>query len=577
MVVGLSLPVGSRADAANQRIVATSRREGRSLNCQRKSRRAKHWRPLAGGTRCNRQLARPTGDAFGDGPMQHWFEKISLRTLLATVLVTLAIPVSAADVVVVSSPKFDAALDPWLKDRRAQGLDVAIVRPLRSAPRQLAAIEVHLDDQTRCIVLVGDAPVYRQPTGDDEIPSFELPTTVTGKFNSTQTFVTDLPYAGDRIGDVAVGRLPVRSAEELTVIVAKILASDRSTDFGPWRSRVELVGGVGGFGMMIDSAIESTARTIVTSSLPESTRPGVLYGSPKHRFYPATSSFRGAVVDRYRSGCRFWIYAGHGQVTALDHVPPRTVANPAGGDPVLDGASAQELASDQSTIALMLACFNGAIDAPPRCMAESLITSPKGPVAVIAGTRVTMPYGNSKLSLALINSVYQAKAATLGQAWSAAINEMSQSESTPSTAGVAMFLDAIAAMMHGDQSIANAERIEHASLFQLIGDPTMKLHPPSDVHVAAEVSEAGTIDWTVQSPLGGTVWVTLDVPLGGTPIQPDDPNQITVWQRSMSVNSDAEFGGSIPCQTLRSDWYTLRVHVAGDDGWAAGSAKVFVP
>lgn len=529
--------------------------------------------------------------------------------------------VHAADVVVVCSADFEPGLQPWLIDRRGRGLEVAIVRPTDRAQSQTAAIDRHVDDQTSSIVLVGDAPVYGQTIRPGEIASFELPTTVTAKFNSTKTFVTDLPYAGDRFEQIAVGRLPVRSAAQLAVVVQKILANDHSVDFGPWRSRLELVGGVGGFGMMIDSAIESTARTILTSSLPRSTRPGVLYGSPGHRFYPSGDSFRDAVIDRYRGGCRFWIYAGHGQVTSLDRVPPRSAADPAGGPPVLDNQSAGRLSGRYPTIALMLACFNGAIDAPPPCLAETLITSPGGPVAVIAGSRVTMPYGNSKLSLSLIGSVYQSKSTTLGQAWSSAIGRMKRADAPPSKTGVAMFLDAIATMMHGDKNIADQERIEHASLFQLIGDPTMRIHPPGDAEVAIERDETGSLDWQLTSPIDGIATLRIDAPLGGQTINPDDANQCTVWSKTVVVAGESLVRGTIqrsewenvtknaakktskkpsgisPATAtenaaddgvwadrtgqivgdLPSGWYTLRVHIAGDDGWAAGSGKVLIP
>ena len=484
---------------------------------------------------------------------------------------------TAADVVVVCPRALEIALQPWLADRRARSLDVAVVRPRDTPEEQKATIDAHVDDATRTILLVGDAPVYGQVRQAGEVPTFERPTTVTAKFNSTRTLATDLPYAGVRVGRIAVGRLPVRSTEELAVVVSKILASDHSDDFGPWRGRVELVGGVGGFGMLIDATIESIARTIVTTSLPPSSRTGVLYGSPGHRFYPRGVFFRDAVTRRYNDGCRFWVYAGHGQVTALDHVPSLNGAAPP-GPPVLDAASVEALdrSDGAQSIALLLACFNGAVDAPPRCFAEAMLIDPGGPIAVIAGSRVTMPYGNSKLAMALVESVYRDRAETLGAAWASTTGRMVAPEKSDGAGAVDGLLDAVATMMHGEMATADAERIEHASLYGLLGDPTMRLHPPREADIATRgsVSTGGGWKLVVSSPIGGRATVTLDRPLGAAG-GGGDPNATTVWQSESVVVKDEDLTVLVDGSFLPG-WYVARVHVAGTGQWATGGTKVFV-
>ena len=102
---------------------------------------------------------------------------------------------------------------------------------------------------------------------------------------------------------------------------ARLIARESSSDFPDWRAEVQLVGGVGGFGYLADRTIESVARTIVTGVLPGEVRTHVLYASPGHRFYPINQSFTDAVLEEFSQGCRFWVYAGHGQVTELDRVP----------------------------------------------------------------------------------------------------------------------------------------------------------------------------------------------------------------------------------------------------------------
>ena len=56
----------------------------------------------------------------------------------------------------------------------------------------------------------------------------------------------------DSIPDAAVGRLPVDSASQLRNWISRIRARESSDDFGSWRSRVQVIGGVGGFGKLAD-------------------------------------------------------------------------------------------------------------------------------------------------------------------------------------------------------------------------------------------------------------------------------------------------------------------------------------
>ncbi len=68
----------------------------------------------------------------------------------------------------------------------------------------------------------------------------------------------------------------------------------------PWRGNVQLVGGIGGFGVVADAAIESVTRNIVTNVLPVETRTHVCYASPGHMFCPQAESFTDAVLNQYQ-------------------------------------------------------------------------------------------------------------------------------------------------------------------------------------------------------------------------------------------------------------------------------------
>ena len=101
-----------------------------------------------------------------------------------------------------------------------------------------------------------------------------------------------------------------------------------------------------------------------------------------------------------------------------------------------------------------------------------MLKSPGGPVAVFAGSRVTMPYGMSVLGLELMRQCFSEQPETLGEVILAAKRRMMSGESGGRYRAA---LDAIAAAFSpaGDQ--LEAERAEHLDLFNLLGDPLLRV------------------------------------------------------------------------------------------------------
>ena len=331
-----------------------------------------------------------------------------------------------------------------------------------------------------------------------------------------------------------MGRLPVKTSNDVRAIVNRILDYERSTDYGAWRGNVQLIGGIGGFGAIADTAIESVTRNIVTSVLPTETRTSVCYASPGHAFYPRNSSFTSAVVDQYQKGSRFWVYAGHGQVTELDRVPQSRQ-----GKPVLDRRSVELLkcAPGRGPIALILACYTGAIDASEDCFAEGLLKCKGGPVAVFAGSRVTMPYGNTTAAVGLIDAIYHQKVDRLGDAWLSALSQM-QNQDPKDRSTTRLMIDALATVVSPAGTKLEDERSEHMKLYNLLGDPTLNLHQPDSLIVTVPaghiVGEA--IEVSVTSPIDGKLQVSLDRPLGA--VSEGDPNATTVATATIDAAKD---------------------------------------
>jgi hypothetical protein len=482
----------------------------------------------------------------------------------------------ADEVVVVCPQRFVAAIAPWIDYRRQQGMSVCRIDTAHDAEALRSAICRAADGSTRYVLLVGDAPVFGTPCDVQcQVPMGYVPTKVTAAWGSTPTLSSDLLYGdfdGDQVPDAAVGRLPVDSTEQLERLIARIRAQEASEDFGSWRSEVQLVGGVGGFGPLADHAIESVTRTIVTSVLPAEARTCVCYASPGHLFYPAGDSFTDAVLSRYQRGARFFVYAGHGQVTELDRVPATF-----DGKPVLDAQSVRRMArpAESAPIAIMLACYTGAMDASEDSIAEEMLLCEGGPIAVLAGSRVTMPYGNTTAAVGLIDGVFHQQLPRLGDAWHCALKQMHQ-EVSEDTSSARLMIDALAKVVSPPGTNLVEERREHMHLYNLIGDPTLQLHQPQEISikVAPGHDRLTPIKMEIQSPISGALRICLDRPLGS--VTSGDPNETTATCFEMQVTEGVMVSPSIRLPDDISGPIVVRAMVSGDRAWATGAAKTIV-
>jgi hypothetical protein len=482
----------------------------------------------------------------------------------------------AVDVVAVCPERFRETLQPWIDHRRQDGFEVCIIDTSDTSRSLAADIAKAADDKTRYVLLVGDAPVIgTRCDRSRQVPTAYSRTQVTAKWGSPPTLSSDMPLGdldNDGVPDAVVGRLPVQRPSDLKALIERIISYETSEDFGPWRGNVQLVGGVGGFGMVADAAIESVTRNIVTSVLPVETRTHVCYASPGHMFCPQADSFTDAVVNQYQQGARFWVYAGHGAVTALDNVPPT-----ADGTPVLDRSSVTKLDRPASSapIAVMLACYTGAMDAGENSLAEQMLLTQGGPIAVFAGSRVTMPYGNTTAAVGLINAVYEEKLPRLGDAWLSTLLQMhNDDEANRPTSRV--MIDALATIISPSGTKLVDERREHMKLYNLLGDPTLRMHQPETVEigVASGVNAGEAFELIVKCAIDGQCTISLDRPLGA--VVGADPNNTTVAAKTIALpaNKQAVYEIAAPDDVVGP--IVIRAIVSGRKSWATGAARTML-
>jgi hypothetical protein len=448
---------------------------------------------------------------------------------MSTVLLVLLLGAPAdakIDTIVVCPSEFRAALEPWVAHRQGQGHRLGFISNLKSPDELRATIRrIATTQPVRYLVLVGDAdPVMdRHPTARaHSVPTHYALAEVNVRFGSEPEIAADNWYADlndDRVPELAVGRLTADSAAELQRIVRKILAYETCADFGHWRRQVHFVAGLGGFGSMADTVLEAATKTLITTGIPAAYATTMTYGNWQSPYCPDPRQFQRVTLQRLNEGSLFWVYIGHGQPRSVD-----VVRTPAGSYPILSCPDTRQLdCRHGAPIACFLACYAGAFDQQRDCLAEEMLRAERGPVAVVCGSRVTLPYAMATLGAELLDQCFHKHPLTIGDA----ILEAKRRSVGPATSSLRLALDATAKALWPAGTDLEAERIEHLDLFHLLGDPLLRLpHPrPLDVRVGPTAVSGRPLEVSGRSPLDGTCTVELVVRRDRLTFQPPPRGQ----------------------------------------------------
>ena len=297
-------------------------------------------------------------------------------------------------------------------------------------------------------------------------------------------------------------RRTVRKSSAL--LVQKIINYESHRARGAWNQRINFVAGIGGFGPLLDPIVEMATKKFLTDGIPPQYETSMTYGSWRSPFCPNPYRFHETVIDRFNEGCLFWVYIGHGYPYQLDRV--RVAGR---SHHILDSNDMYKLDNHHGTpIAIFLACYTGAYDQPYDCLAEQMLRTPGGPVAVFAGSRVTMPYAMAVMGSGLMDEYFRKHTETLGEVILHAKQKMVD-DSPQSTDR--KLLDLLAKAISPDPQLLDAERREHILLFNLFGDPLMRLYYPQPVTLQLpHKAMAGTyLEIRGTSPISGTGTVEL--------------------------------------------------------------------
>lgn len=406
----------------------------------------------------------------------------------------LSVPAQAQnqfDTLLICPVEFQAALTEWIEYREAQGHRIRVEAPAATAAGiKLQVRRVATRHPIEHLFLIGD-PGQEIPRPDVIVPTDYVDAKVNVLFGSERHIATDNTYADlddDGLPELTLGRLPVDSPEEVQQFVQRVIDYEQNQEPDQqWRRNVNFVAGIGGFGGMIDNVIETSTRKIITDLIPEDYRTSMTFGSWRSPYCPDPRRFSETAIRRFNEGCMFWVYIGHGHPYRLDQVrfPDRNHS-------ILDVRSAKKIScSNGSPIAIFLACYAGAADARGDCIAETMIRQPNGPIATISGSRVTMPYALSLMSLEMIREYFDGDAKTLGELTMLAKHRMvcGDDESNEYRETV----QALGKLFSPRPELLREECLEHMHLIQLFGDPLLRIKRPRKIELdSIRVVESGT-------------------------------------------------------------------------------------
>ena len=230
---------------------------------------------------------------------------------------------------------------------------------------------------------------------------------------------SDDPRA-DPLPDMAVGRLPVKSAAELTALVAKIIGYEAAASGAPWRSRMALVADdadtAGDFAQQSDALAALQPPSIAIER--------IYYDPTGARGIASASEALARVRSAFDAGAGLVVYTGH------SHQWQWAVTDPTGSDTGLlmlyDPDKMRN--SARLPVVLALTCLSSAFATPAfsgTSLDERLVLSPGGAVAVWGPTGLGVAHGHDALARGFFKALWLSKGdPTLGALTLAGYSEL---------------------------------------------------------------------------------------------------------------------------------------------------------
>jgi hypothetical protein len=318
-----------------------------------------------------------------------------------------ALPAEGAEYLAIVAPSLVEPVEALLAYHREQGMSTLLLTPQQvydayshgtvdplAFRSLLADAKANWTTAPRFVLLAGDStydPLARQ----SETPEAYLPSpfvdTVYGGETVSDNVVADLDEDG--YPDVALGRLPARSPEQLEIYIRKLLAYVNNPDAGTWRQRVLLA--ADGQEELFRQHSER-----LRDDLPAEVEALTVYPE-------AASEAINEMLPQLNEGSLVVNYVGHGSVQQW------------GKDQLLTVEHASTLTNgNRLPIYINMTCLAGLFSHPKQeSLAETLLWAPEGgAIAAVAPTSLTLPTNQTQLNETLLQELFSAERPTIGEA-----------------------------------------------------------------------------------------------------------------------------------------------------------------
>jgi hypothetical protein len=406
--------------------------------------------------------------------------------------------------IIVHTAPMTPAAERWSAHRMRQGWSVDRLLSTEPEGHDPRLLRQRLRGHATRLMTAGAPGVAILLLGDsDAIPTFRFAQADPRLIDDADPeFASDHPYQllddADELPDLALGRVPARNVEAALSVLEKILryeaaapeaaitASPDADGCTRWRHRLTFVAGEGRFGPA-DSILETLFRTLVDRMVPERFELTMTYAAPTSIYCPPPSALEETIARRFAEPALWVNYLGHGFAEGLDRM--RWGAKRI---PMLTSRSLEHFQEprDSLPIAFFGCCSVGWFDRSDGApsLAERLLEAPGGPVAIIAGSRPTHPYGTAVLQKDLIRRLLHDRTATVG----ALDLESTRSMLLPDSDDAMIDLIARPMAAIGNWPCSLQElRLMHVRMYNLLGDPCTRIalppEPKGAVHVDGRV------------------------------------------------------------------------------------------
>ncbi|MFK7804026.1 MAG: C25 family cysteine peptidase [Anaerolineae bacterium] len=352
-----------------------------------------------------------------------------------------------SDLIIISDRELAPALSPLVEAREAQGLSVTVAT-VEDIYNQFGfgqpspqAIQAYLAEALtswpapapRYLLLAGGTTYdYRnnlEGTRQNRVPSLLVGVSHSGE-TASDTQLADVD--GDNRADFAVGRWPVDTPEEVTGLVERTLAYERTN------ASENLLFAADG----TDSDFGYTADRLISSAELQSAEPVRAYGASWE-----------AVTDHWNSGNWLITYVGHGSVDLW------------GSKEVLSSERVSGLKSPidfAPPIVLQFTCLTGFFIHPEQpSISEEMLLSENGPVLIVSATSLTYSSSQEPFAAGILSRLTDPSVVRMGD---------------------------VLAQSKAELDISNSSIKEVYDTFVLLGDPSAMIARPEAL-IAAIGSE----------------------------------------------------------------------------------------